>query len=346
MNREQLFGSENEFTGWLRKIAGVPTPEGSGPQGIPARGLRLGIGDDAALIEPRRNRHLVLTADLSIEGVHFAQSLHAPKAVGHRALARSLSDIAAMGGQPRFAMLALAISREVSRRWLVAFLQGTMALARRFSVVVLGGDTAVGSKQIMVDVTVIGEVERTTALLRSGAQPGDRIFVAGELGLAALGLKLLRSGRPIRSPEARKALQAHLYPEPQCALGRYLAQRRLASSAIDVSDGLSTDLGRLAESSGVGACIWSERVPSPGSLKVDLSRSPLDLALHGGEDYKLLFTVPAKRTQLLPRRFQGTTIYEIGEIQEARHGVQIVRDGRPMRLKPLGYDHFRTSRQC
>jgi thiamine-monophosphate kinase len=326
------FKSEFEFTRWLAKKSGGKT-----------RGLRLGIGDDAALVEPRPGFEWIVTADLSIEQVHFSAQRHPPEAVGHRALARSLSDVAAMGGAPRFALISLAISTRVSRRWVEAFLSGVLRLARRYKVKLVGGDTALHSGPTVADVTVLGEVPRGQALLRSGAKPGDSLFVGGELGYSALGLRLLKSKAASRSLSEQKAIRAHLYPDPQCQLGAFLGSRRIASSTIDLSDGLSTDLNRLAEASRAGARVWADRLPKPVFRDVNHSRSSgLSLALHGGEDYKLLFTVPAARVERVPKRFKGTRIYQIGEMQAARLGVQIVENGKALPLEAAGYDHFRA----
>lgn len=332
MSPAKRFGTEQEFTAWLTKKTG-------GKRG----GLRLGIGDDAALIEPRTGYQLVATGDMSVEGVHFAREFHPPEAVGHRALARSLSDIAAMGGRPRFALLSLAIPAEPSRRWIELFLTGTLRLARRYGVTLVGGDTAVGSSNIIADVAVLGELQHGRALLRSGARPGDQIFVGGSLGLSALGLRLLRSGKSRKTPEAQRAIRTHLYPEPQCELGMFLARRRIASAAIDVSDGLSTDLNRLATASKAGARVWADRIPRPRAPIAEKARL-LPLALHGGEDYKLLFTVPPARVRLVPRQFEGSPIYAIGEVQAHDRGIEIVRNGKAVPLKPEGYDHFRSAR--
>ncbi|HTV56583.1 MAG TPA: thiamine-phosphate kinase [Terriglobia bacterium] len=328
------FNSETEFTGWLaRKSAGK------------ARGLHLGIGDDAALLELRPGFKWVVTTDLSIEQVHFSADRHPPRSVGHRALARSLSDVAAMGGEPRFALISLALSRRVRRRWIEEFFTGMLRLARRYRVKLVGGDTALHAGRTMVDVTVIGEVLRDRAILRSGAKPGDFLFVGGELGYSALGLRLLRSRAGSKRFSESKAIRAHLYPDPQCQLGAFLAGRRIASSAIDVSDGLSSDLNRLAQASGVGARIWADRIPRPESAGGNSARSPgLSLALHGGEDYKLLFTVPPGRVELLPKRFRATRIVRIGEMQASRLGVQLVRNGNAVPLEAAGYDHFRSGK--
>ncbi len=353
-----MFRNENEFVRWLRGF--VPRPAGR---------LKLGIGDDAALAEVSRGRELILTTDLSIEGVHFTRRLHPPRSVGHRALARSLSDIAAMGGIPRFALVSLAISRGSGRGWIEGLYAGIVALARRFSLSVIGGDTAVVRGSTIIDVVVVGEVPPGSALLRSGARPGDQLFVSGTLGLSALGLRLLKS-RPRRlSTSANRAIQAHLSPEPRCALGRFLSERRLARALIDVSDGLSTDLSHLCEASGVGARVWANRIPVPKfpdargqaprniekarpfdcSLRAVSEVEPravsdgdlLELALHGGEDYELLFTVPPRKAARVPARFRGVPLCCIGEIHRSKELLLIRPDGMESTLRPSGYDHFR-----
>lgn len=298
----------------------------------------MGVGDDAAVLAWRRGWRLLLTADLSIEGVHFDTCLHPPESVGHRALARSLSDIAAMGGAPRVALVSLALSSRMTRRWVERFYAGLLALARRFRVEIAGGDTARTPGQSLVDVVVAGEALARNILLRSGAQAGDRLYVAGELGAAALGLHLLRAGAGRNS----RALRPHLYPEPQCKIGRYLAARRLASAAMDLSDGLSTDLARLCAASDVGARVRTDQLPLARFLPTRNSHgpSPLSLALHGGEDYKLLFSVPASKASLLPAAIGGVRLHEIGEVTASRAIILISADGVERPLAPGGYDHF------
>jgi thiamine-monophosphate kinase len=346
-----FFHSEDQFVGWLRRR----WPER-------AAGLSLGIGDDAAIIRPRRGHDLVLTTDLSIETVHFRLDLHPPQAIGHRALARSLSDLAAMGAKPRYALLSLAFPRAAKRSWITAFYDGMDQLAARFGLTLIGGDTAVtGEAPVTADVIAVGEIKRGQALRRQGAKPGDLIYVTGRLGMAALGLSLLKAGSPERKAGAmpgsqniaRAALAAHLYPEPRCAVGQYLAKYRLASAAIDVSDGFARDLGRLCESSRCGARIWQDRLtpvvliaggaPRYDSLCIGLrsdSLHPLDLALHGGEDYELLFTVPRSKAARVPRSIAGIKLHRIGEITAERRLRLRAPDNQELALEPQGYDHF------
>ncbi|HLY63380.1 MAG TPA: thiamine-phosphate kinase [Terriglobia bacterium] len=339
-----MFATEHMFVRWLQR-----------QQARRPMGLHLGIGDDAALVEPRAGRELILTTDLSIEDVHFLPQFHPPRAVGHRALARSLSDVAAMGGIPRFALISLAISRRTTQAWLEEFYAGVFALARRFAVAVVGGDTAIVSGATTVDATVLGEVAKGKAILRSGARPGDQLFVSGRLGLSALGLRSIeqRAERAIRKKGLRDAvrttgklndaLQAHFYPEPRCHLGRFLGQKNLASSLIDLSDGLSTDLARLSEASHVGARVWAERIPVPASVTLGGSNhdDALSLALNGGEDYELLFTVPSRKVPQVPREYRGVPLHHIGEIRRAKTILLKLPGGKEVALWPLGYDHFK-----
>jgi thiamine-monophosphate kinase len=326
MRKAPAFRNETEFLAWVRRRTGQP-----------ARGLRLGIGDDAALVEVPQGQELILTTDMSIEGVHFTAALHPPRAVGHRALARSLSDIAAMGGTPRYALISLALSERVTRTWMEEFFQGLQSLARRLGVAVIGGDTAIVRAPTLIDVIVAGEVPRGRALRRSGARPGDRIFVSGRLGLSALGLRLLPNPARHRKPPERAAIRAHLFPQPQCALGRFLSGQGLATALMDLSDGLSTDLKRLCDASGVGARLFRERIPTP---QLPDAADALELALDGGEDYQLLFTVSPRRRSRIPPQFGKIPLHCIGEIEAARRLDLITPEGKRLPLEPRGYDHF------
>jgi thiamine-monophosphate kinase len=256
--------------------------------------ITLGIGDDCAIYRPRPSEELLFTADQSIEGIHFLPD-QSPSIIGHNTLARSLSDIAAMGGEPRFCLVSLAVPPERSAKFIDAFYRGLMTLARRTKTVLAGGDLA-RSDKIYCDVMVCGSTPRGQALRRSGARPGDLLYVSGRLG----------------KPWGRRI-------QPRLALGRALRVR--AASCIDLSDGLALDLHRLCLASAVAAVV--DRVPIVRGVTVDR-------ALHGGEDYELLFTLPPRKSP--PR---GTTL--IGAIVKGRAGA-VQFQGKP--LAPRGYDHF------
>jgi thiamine-monophosphate kinase len=326
MREKSFFKSEADFIRWVQRR----TPRRSS-------GLALGIGDDAALVAVPPGHELIITTDMSIEGVHFEYRLHPPNAIGHRALARSLSDIAAMGGTPRYALISLALSRNIGQLWLKRVYSGLFGLAHKFGVAVIGGDTAITKGPTMLDVIMTGEVPRHRALRRSGAKVGDRIFVSGRLGMAALGLRLLQTEVRARKTFEKAALRSHLFPQPQCALGRFLSEHRLATAMMDISDGLSIDLRRLCDASGVGAHLFADRIPAPALPDRD---DALKLALHGGEDYQLLFTVSAKNAAKIPKHFGKNPLHCIGEIQTSKAINLVTADGKTRGLKPEGWDHF------
>ncbi|MGO9642934.1 MAG: thiamine-phosphate kinase [Candidatus Acidiferrales bacterium] len=305
-----------------------------------AGALRVGIGDDAAVFRPARGREWVISTDALIENVHFLAHTHPADAVGYKALARATSDLAAMGAEPRFFLLSLALPPERAGRWLDACLRGMARAARRFGMTLAGGDTA-RSQSIALNLTVVGQVAPGRAVLRSGARPGDRLFVSGKLGAGQLGLEIVLRGLSGRA-HWRKLLRSHLYPDPPIALGRWLAGQKLASAMMDLSDGLSTDLTRLCEASGVGARIWASRLPIvkvPESL-VRRGIQPLQLALHGGEDYQLLFAVPARLAGRIPPAREGVSITQIGEIVRGRRIELRTDNGKSVRVAPRGWDHF------
>jgi thiamine-monophosphate kinase len=307
--------------------------------------LQLGIGDDAAVLRPAPRSDWVITCDQSLEDVHFVAAVHPPEAIGYRALARATSDLAAMGARPQLFLLSLAIPAERTGRWLDRMLTGMARAARQFGLRLAGGDTAQsprGNPKIGFDITVIGVVERGRAVRRSGARAGDTIFVSGRLGQAQLGLELVRRGL-YREPRWRQWLRPHYYPAICLDLGQWLARRRLATAMMDISDGLSTDLHRLCRSSGVGAQIHAGEIPCvavPGELSAR-GVNPLKLALHGGEDYGLLFTVRKSKIAQIPRVFRRTRLTRIGEIVRGG-GVRLVSaEARSLPLAPQGWDHFR-----
>jgi thiamine-monophosphate kinase len=303
--------------------------------------LRVGLGDDAAVVRPRGGVEWVLTTDAFLENVHFLLRVHPPEAVGYKALTRATSDLAAMGARPLYFLLSLALPSSCTGKWLDRFLGGMARAARRFGLVLAGGDTT-KSSLASINLTIIGEVAPGKAVLRSGARPGNLICVSGKLGEAELGLQLLQRGWNGKI-KWKKLLQKHFYPEPRLSLGEWLAKNAKATAMIDTSDGLSTDLGHLCEASGVGARVWSAKIPKvvvpPDALK--LGFDPLRLAVDGGEDYELLFTIPRHLGPRLPGAVRGVPITIIGEITRGRQ-IQLVDDrGRTKSLPAQGWDPFR-----
>jgi thiamine-monophosphate kinase len=324
--------------------------------------LRLGIGDDCALLRTRPGEELAITTDLSIAGRHFRLDWHQPEVVGHRTLARGLSDLAAMGARPIAAFLSLGLPRELTNAkgrhgatpstwpstWLARFFDGFFALADAHKTPLAGGDLA-ESPIAVADIVLVGAVPRGRALLRSGAHPGDLIYVTGSLGGAAAGLASLAelAGasvpasaqtarlRPPRIPQKLAALLApHLYPEPRIAQGLCLQRRGLATAALDLSDGLSTDLAHLCQESGVAAEVDAAALPLH-------SAATQAQALNGGEDYELLFTAPPNAK--LPRAIAGIPITRIGRILRARSSrpsITLLTSHGPHPLEPQGWEHF------
>jgi thiamine-monophosphate kinase len=310
---------------------------------IRGSGVRLGIGDDAAVSKGRTGCDQILTCDWFLEGSHFLRDKHPADSVGWKCLARAVSDVAAMGGVPRYFLLSLALPATHEGGWLDQFLGGLRRAAKRFGCVLVGGDTT-RNESILISVTVVGEVRTGRAILRSGARPGDALFVSGRLGEAELGLRLVRNSKH-RPNRHAPALKKHLYPEPRLALGRWLAEQRIPSAMMDLSDGLSTDLPRLCALSGVGARIAAGKIPRVAMPKS--GRSPdhdsLEMGFDGGDDYELLFTVPRRKLPHLPRLVQGLPITAIGEITEERALLLIHEAGRAVPLANLGWDPFRKT---
>ena len=303
--------------------------------------LRVGIGDDAAVFSAGGKKEWVITTDQFLEKVHFLRNVYPAKTVGYKALARATSDIAAMGARPRYFLLTIGLPAACTGAWFGDFLAGMSGAARRFGLALAGGDTT-KYPSIVISLTVLGDVNRGRAILRSGAKPGDLLCVSGTLGEAELGWQLTkkkRHTRPIWAPLLRK----HLQPEPRLALGQWLARRSSATAMIDTSDGLSTDLGRLCNAGGVGAVVWADRLPVTAVPRVlrPFGFDPLSLALHGGEDYELLFTVPRKHASRLPHRAGGVPLSVIGEITKDKNVFLVNENGHRKPLKSMGWDPFR-----
>lgn len=351
----------------------------TGLAGATPRPGDLGIGDDCAVLHVGR-RSMLVTIDLMVETIHFDLSYTSPYLLGRKAVAASLSDIAAMGGTPRAIFVTLGIPRRKPASFARALVEGIHEEARAAGASVLGGDTSASSGPVLVDVAAVGDAARGGPILRRGAKPRDLIYVSGTLGGSARGLELLTAGfRPwsrrlwskeltasVREADEKRlellAAIAHLLPKPRLALGALLAERRLASAMIDVSDGLATDLHNLCEASGVGAEIlegsvpvhesvmWqgragshSSRVASAKTARRRLSRRTLRRVLAGGEDYELLFTVPPRREASLVRMSSrlDVAITRIGRITPSRRSVVLVGPDRKRRDLPRGgYEHF------
>ena len=321
----------------------------------------IGIGDDAAALKLSASRILLATTDLLLEGVHFDLAYTRFSDLGWKSAAANLSDIAAMGGIPRFCLTALGIPPSVSVEQITEFFRGFNALLKNYHAALVGGDTCSSRRGLFVSVTALGEIEPGRIVTRTGAKPGDRIFVTGTLGDSAAGLELLKSGArsresgvrsknfkfEIRNPQSAIAnlIQRHLRPAPRVTWGRKLALSGCASAMIDISDGLSSDLAHICEQSGVGAVLSPEKIPLSAALRKAVARlkqPPLHYALSGGEDYELLFTVPpAKVKRLLSLKLP---LAEVGSITAGKSVSLVNGRGNKMPLLPSGYDHFRRGR--
>jgi thiamine-monophosphate kinase len=377
-----------------------------------SHGAGPGIGDDCAVLRLPPGHEALVTTDFTLEDIHFRRDWHPADSVGHRCLARGLSDVAAMGGVPKAAFLSLALPSDLPQKWVDQFVGGLLKLAKRYSVRLAGGDTAHSPGGILADIVVLGSAPAGKAILRSGAKPGDLLYVTGTLGSSVAALNRLRDGENLRPRSHLK----HFYPEPRIAVGQFLREKKLASAMIDISDGLSTDLAHICDESKTGAIIYKDLLsivsaldrgnrstparfvsghdPSAGSGQV-LSRAEdqpitadsktrfvtghgfsraarqpitagskprfvtghgfsradsgpigsgalapeeLELALHGGEEYELLFTARPERR--IPKQIAGIPITQIGEIVRGRQMKLVKADGRTEILRQAGWEHF------
>jgi thiamine-monophosphate kinase len=292
-----------------------------------------GIGDDCAVLSVPPGHELLVTTDFTIEKVHFRRDWHRPELVGRRCLTRGLSDIAAMGGEPRAAFLSLAVPGDVPQKWVDRFLKGLLDLAEEFKVPLAGGDTAQSAGGIQADIVVVGSVPRGKAVLRSGAKAGERIYVTGELGGSAAALARLEESKPLGAEYVR-----HFRPQARVAVGQWLRQRGVASAMIDVSDGLSTDLEHICQESHVGAEIEAQAIPR-ALVGLGKKRVALELALHGGDDYELLFT----SATAIPSEVEGVRVTRIGRTTQSAGMRLIGADGKARRLEAAGWEHFKRN---
>jgi thiamine-monophosphate kinase len=320
-------------------------------QGLPAapHWLLVGIGDDAAVAEPERNRAEVLTVDALVEGVHFDRAFVPPAAIGHRALAVNLSDLAAMGAAPRLALLSMALPAALPLDDFDGIISGFTALARQHSVHVAGGNLTRSPGPLMLDVTVMGTVKRRQALTRSGARAGDDLYVSGSLGSAAAGLAGLRERRATNvEPRTTNLAQSFLYPEPRLALGVHLSRNRAASACMDLSDGLVDGLRQIAEASGVGMTVDTTALPIAPEARAFFAARGLDAVTHAltaGDDYELLFTVKPRTYRRLTEaaRRGGVRLTRIGRC--TTEGGVVLQGAAASVLDagslPRGFTHFR-----
>jgi thiamine-monophosphate kinase len=360
--------------------------------------LVTGIGDDASVVNQIANRDLIVTTDLLIEGVDFYRDAAPARMLGHKALAVSLSDIAAMGARPFWSLLSIGLPKAIWQdNFKEEFFAGYFELADKYGVTLIGGDVSEAKSGIVIDSIVLGEVPTGGAILRSGARPGDQIYVTGALGGAAAGLKLIemgarlaetglaslpRAGQRASSPTVREgsgsepgavatgSLQAssppvregvntvvdntepkaieslllrQLRPSPRVGWGIVLGEERLATAMIDISDGLSSDIAHLCEESNAGALVDASSLPIDRDVSTLCGRRALDplmLALHGGEDFELLFAVRPDDLGRLPKRVDGVAISRIGEITDQPGKVRIAEKNRVWDLRPGGFEHF------
>lgn len=310
------------------------------------RWLAMGMGDDAAVVRlPGARELLALTTDMLLEAIDFRREWITPRQLGYKSMAVNLSDLAAMGVRPRGVTVALALPAGATERWIRQFYDGLTECGARHGAALLGGDLSSSKGGIMVSITAVGESVHRKILYRSGGRPGDGLYVTGTLGRSAAGLKLLQDGiARSRQPAQREALRRHLTPEPRCGAGQWLAQSGLAHCLMDLSDGLSRDLPRMCAASRVDAVVYTDRLPVFAASRA-WHCDPLAMALHGGEDYELLFAVPKARQRRLEQSYPAALppIARIGELAPGDGTVWVSEPGKQRRRLPIrAFDHFAT----
>lgn len=304
----------------------------------------VGIGDDAAVVRCRPDRDLIVTCDIQIEGIHFRRASAAPFDIGWKAMAINLSDVAAMGGIPRFALVSLALPAELSLQWVEELYRGLTEIGGAYGVAVIGGNLSRTAGPITVDVTLIGEIEDGAVVRRTGARAGDRLLATGTLGASGAGRQLAEQGMQL--PGRERLIAAHLRPSPRVHEGRVAALSGWATAMIDLSDGLATDLSRLCDVNNLGVRVDASAVPIADEVRAAaaaLGIDALDLALFGGEDYELLMASPRAHAGALADRITsetGTPAAIIGTFVPSEEGRQVITDGRSVPLAARGWDHF------
>lgn len=309
----------------------------------------VGIGDDAAAWRPQPGRLILATCDMMVEGIHFDLSYFPPRDLGWKALAINLSDVAAMGGLPRTALLSLGLRPDLTVQFVDGFYGGLLELGREFGVDLVGGDTVSSPRAMVVDVTVLGEVEEKYLTLRSGARPGDAVLVTGTMGDAAAGLALLRSGRrPVPGGQYEQLYRCHLNPYPRIREARAMVHAGGLTSLDDVSDGLAGEVAAVARAAGVGFRLWAGKIPLSGELRAaaaELGTDPLAWGLDGGEEFELFCTARPEAVPGLQRAVReatGTELTVIGEVVPRTEGNTVIDGaGKATPLARGGYDHFK-----
>ena len=329
-----------EFGLIARLTAGLPQPTD----------VIVGVGDDAAILDIGGDELVVATCDAQVEDIHFRLRHTHPHDMGRKALAVNLSDIAAMGGKPRFALISLLMPPTLEVAVLDGIYEGLREEAAQFDVALVGGNIARNAERLIIDITLLGTATRSRLLRRDSAKPGEVVMVTGSLGSAAAGLLVGEDEQlaaQIPSENLAGVLAAQRTPTPRVAAGQWLAQHAV-TTCIDVSDGLAADIAHICEASGVGVQIEAESLPIPPevvTLATLAGRVPQDLALFGGEDYELVFTVPADRAEVLAHELfvaTGVNATAIGTICEGS-AMTLLRQGNPSPLRPTGWDHLRSS---
>jgi thiamine-monophosphate kinase len=310
----------------------------TGPK-LPPYPLVVGPGDDSFVARAQPGKLIAATNDVLVENIHFSRKWASPRQIGYKAITVNLSDLAAMGWcEPRYALIGLALTKETDTRFVEELYKGMNLAASKYGLIIAGGDTVSSKHDMMISVSLIGELRRKFMLTRSGAKPGDAIVVTGTFGDSAAGLEILRRRLPRRGAGARYLLKKHFMPEPRLAQAKSIALSGAATSMIDSSDGLSASLKFISEMSGTGFAVDAERVPVSKQLKAFAGRDCLGFALHGGEEYELVFTVGKSRLKDILRNIPGLT--HIGWV--AKKGTaEYSIGGKPAVVRKTGYEHFR-----
>lgn len=315
-----------------------------GPTGL-ASHIRKGIGDDCAVLETGGKRCLLVTTDTLIQGIHFTDQTLPPEALGWKALAVNVSDISAMGGTPRTAFLSMGLQPKTSISFLESFMAGFKALADETAIVLAGGDTVESPSFAAITVTLLGDCPPENVVYRSGARVGDDLWVTGPLGNAAGGLFLLREGLSAETSAYASLIKAHQRPAPRLGAGIALGESGLVHAMIDISDGIAKDLGHICEQSHTGALLQATSIPMSDALlrlAADAKKSPLDWALHGGEDYELLFAASAsdeEKIVSLTTKVSGSPPAKIGTVIN-KDGIWLEGEAGRKRPQSGGYVHF------